>query len=440
MTRRPTHELLDTVPVPVGPVGNPSRPRRKNIYVPPPPTTAQKKGLMVLNFGGAPYTDTTRYPYISVLVLGADQDVNRTTYRNWRAGTQPPFGRLVFYKTMSETASAFGVTPFSSVTAQQTVAQTNRFVNTALVPAEEVKWHDENFPADQWMLYNESGNPLFYGGFSQSWLVDVAKPTYQELAYQYARGQIIAQGWDGIYFDNILISTAAGFPYYRKNSLGQLVVAYPDPAAWSNGMVAGLQGIAARLKADGYPVITNTHWFVAGEAGSNTGSSVIAWWQRVAPNVSVMLAEYGPVPSTNLHRSMDDIAWYDYWLNWTNGLYNAAVGGGAGISFGSGVDAPLSDRQFSVASWLVNWDGQADAMANVFGTNAWFDSLDKRDWAGQILGGLFQSNNIRARRYSWGWAAVNTTRAGSRSATFTDPVTGLPRTFNLAAVDSYVGA
>lgn len=413
---------------------------------PPPPSTSLKRGIAYFVQGGQDFTDTSIYPYIALAILEGTQIGNLQAYKNWRAGQAPPHGKAVFYKTLTETASVFGVTPFTSVTAQQSTPQANRFASTCLVPAEEVKYHDANFPADQWMLYNASGQAIYYGGYSQSWLVHAASASYQQLAYQYARGQIISQGWDGIYWDNILVTDGfanASFPLYRKNSAGALVVAYADHAAWENGIVSCLQGVSQQLRNDGFFVPANTHWYQSGNGASDNGLGVAAWWTKVGPYVDAMLAEYGVITGGG-HRSEDNAAWYDFWLNWTKGLKDVATSKNSGMMSGIGGSvASEYDARYSTGSWLVNWDGEptimGTAVKDALGT-AFFPAVHMKDWSQPPIGAKMQSNNLRARRFTWGWAVVNTTRAGSRTATFTDPVTNQPRTFTVGPVDAYIGA
>ncbi len=409
---------------------------------PPPVSAFLTEGLLVFNYGANVFTDTSRYPYVGWLVLSPNQDANRQAWQAWAAAQPPPKGRLLMYKTLLEAQSAFGTQTYASVATSAAVPQTNRFAAGTSVPTEEVKYHDANFPSDRWQLYDAAGNPLYYPPFN-SWLVDGASASYQALAYQYLKGQMLTQGWDGVFFDNILVSSGTqngGWPYYRKDSSGALVVAYSTPQAWAAATVACLQAVAAQLIADGFYVAANTHWFISGEGASNTGAAENAWWAQVGPHVSMMIAEYCTTVSQGIRRSTDDVAWYDWWLPHTAGLYATSLAAGqCGMGFGAGAFTDLTNIRYAAASMRVTGSGAIDA-SSAFFTPGWIDAVHKIAW-GTKVGGQLVSGSIRAQRWTGGWAVVNTSRTAAASATFTDPVTGLPRTFtNIAAVDSYVGA
>jgi hypothetical protein len=410
-------------------------------------TGFNRLGIMVTNYGSNTFTDAGKLSRTSLAVLSPHQTSNLAAFNTYWS-TRSPKGRVIFYKTLGETASITGTTNYAAVTPTQTVSQSSRFANTSIVPAEEVKYHDANNPSDQWQLYSSGGSPLYWSSFSQSWLVDPAATSYQNLAYTYLIDKIQTEDWDGVFSDNISVSMGAvtgGPVFYRKDSGNNLVVAYSTPGSYADALISGVQNTFGRLKNDGYYTMTNSGYFVSGNIASNTGVHVQQWWARLMPHVSSCLSEQAVVASaSNLRRSSDDVAFSDYVDGWNTNLHEVAKDGGGGSSHGMGSASATNDNvRYGIGLLRTYWDHSTDSYVHFFATNAFwpFPAIIDIDW-GVPVGTQFTdgTGKLRGKRWTGAWAVVNTSRTQALSATWTDPLTGSPRSFTVQPIDAYLGA
>lgn len=400
-----------------------------------------RTGIMRYNLGSDSFTDESRYPWTSLLVLSPTQTANRQTWQSYWAAQPRPWGRHVFYKTLFECVGTSGGSTYSAIPTSQTVPTATRFNLTSVIPADEVKWHDANYPSDRWQMWASNGTtPKVWSSYPQSFLIDPAAASMQALMLSYARGQIQAQGYDGIFFDNCLVSTNAGFPFYRLNSSGTPVVAYADAAAWADAVENCVQNVCGQLRAEGFYVSGNVHWFVSGQGASNTGAAKQAWLTRLGPYMDSMMGEYSAVTANgNVRRGSDTDPVNGYWKPWTGDHLDACHAVNSGFIMGAGSANDQTNRRYTLASLRVWWDGSYDAFYEWQGT-IWDSTLNEIAW-GTSQSAVMQSGTVYARRWSGAWAVINTNRSSSASATFPDPVAGGTRTFlNLGAADAYVGA
>ncbi len=406
---------------------------------PPPPSTNTylNSGVAAYNLTDGVFTDSSKLGATSLLIIAPHQQANKTAFKNYWAGKSTR-ARIIPYKIVSEVVAANGASTWDAVQATQTVNATTRMNHYTTIPAEEVKWHDQNVPNDQWMLYSSNGTPLTYQGFTKAFMADAGNPNFQARSLAYLREQITAQGYDGVFFDNVLVSsgtTPTSWPYYIKNAQGQLVVKYADKNAWSNAVESYMNNVAKVLKNEGKYVVGNTWWFVSGEAGSNDGTSAQAWWRRVAPTMNALMAEYSAITPQGYHRSTNNNSWDDYWLGFTKGLYDAAKSAGSAMLFGS--TSVEADIRYVLGTQRVLWDGSAYGYTSIHtGDNYWspYFNID----FGTPVGSMMQNGQIYARRWSKQWVVVNTSES-TQTVTFTDPTNNQPRTFTVNAVDAYIG-
>ena len=407
------------------------------------PAANDQAGLQIFNYGGSAGTlngiggDSTKFPYLSIIVYSAHQTANIANFVAY-SGTK---GRALCYKTISETAATNSATSWANVPTTQTVPAETRRSLTGAVPADEVKYHDLNNPSDQWMLWSSAGNPLFYGSYFQSFIVDPASGSYQARAYQYLLDQITSRGYDGIWSDNILVSTqvTGGFPFYRRNSSGQLVVAYADAPSFANAMVSCTQQTLGRLKTDGYYVGGNCHYFEPTPAlDYNNGTRVATWIGRLAPYLNTCTTEYSSfaagAPSS---RAVPTVQWYDYWEGWTQWTREAALADGAGHAQGIGSSNVDQVMRYAMGTVRTSWNGIGPPTAVAFFSPYWPSAYTEIEW-GTSVGTMMVNGPLHARRWTGGWAVINTSRSPA-SATFTDPLLGGSRSFTIPAVDAHLG-
>lgn len=406
----------------------------------PPEGDWLQNGLFSYNLGDNNYTDTARYPYTTVLCIAPHQISNLNAWKAYWA-SRTPKGRIVPYKIISECASINGNVPWGSISPIQTVGTSVRDQNKTTIPAEEVKWWDANHADDQWLLRDSSGNPVYYTSYPNAFLCDVGKASYQARSLQYLQQIIANYAYDGIFWDNVLVSssTNSNFPFYGYNSSGQLVVRYADKNAWANATVSYCQNVVAVIRNSGKFTCGNINWFVSGEGGSNDGSSMASWFAQIAPYFDVMMREYGAWTGNEIMRDVDYSNYTSYWREFTKDLMAIARNGGSAtaLTCAPGHEGNVDELGFSVASFRALWDGIGyDCMG--LATSTWYAPFLSVDW-GRAESGLLQSGTVYARRWTNRWAVVNPTRTGSKTVSFNDPVAGGTRQFTLPALGYYIG-
>lgn len=399
-------------------------------------------GVFAYNLGDGDYTDSSRYPYTSILCIAPHQISNLNAWKAYWA-SRTPKGRIVPYKIVSECASINGNVPWGSISPIQTVNTTLRDRNKTTVPAEEVKWWDANHPSDQWLLRDSGGNPVYYTTYPNAFLCDVGKATYQARSLQYLQEIIASGGYDGMFWDNVLVSssTNANFPYYGYNSSGQLVVRYADKNAWADAVIDYCENVVGVIRASGKLTTGNINWFVSGEGGSNDGSSMASWFNRVAPYFDVMMREYGAWTGNEIMRDVDYSNYTSYWREFTKDLMDIARSAGSAVALtcAPGHEENIDELGFSVASFRALWDGVGeDCFAYTSGGSFWYQPFMGINW-GVAESGLLQSGTVYARRWTNRWAVVNPTRTGTKTVSFNDPVTGGSRQFTLPSLGYYIG-
>lgn len=403
---------------------------------------------MVFNYPSDTFTNTSRYPYVRTLVLSPWHDTSRATWQSFWSGRTPK-GRLLMYKKAGQTESALSPgQAWGSIVSQQTVAQATRFDSSGgVVPAEEIKWNDANNPGDQWMLYSSAGNPIRLSSLN-SWMIDPGNANIRARIKSYVLEQLAAQGWDGLFCDNVTVTDGATdgtlrFPdttaLYRRDASNNLVVAYSTLSALSNAWEAMCADVFAAIKAAGYVMIGNVNWSDPGTNGNSNGVLQNNWCQRVARYMTGAVTEFASVePSTLNSRSTENVVYYDWWTEWVQTVAATTRAQGAEAIHGIGEVSTAQKLRYAIGSTRVTWNGLAPAMESGIFAPAWTAGIHDLVW-GAAVGNEMTAGTLRARRWSNRWAVINTDRDTAQTQTFSDPLAGGFRTFTVNPLDAYLG-
>ena len=209
-----------------------------------------------------------------------------------------------------------------------------------------------------WLLRDSGGAVVESDDYDGMVLADVGDRSYQQEWLQNVLALLRSTRAEGVFIDDVMSDL-------RSWTKGRLYPAkYPDQPSWANAMASFLEAVGPTLEARGYYVLVNADGYLSGNPDSNNGSTTVAWWQRLAPNVNGLLNEYwvqNPTDFGQLRTVGPD--WNQRWDAW-QGLVSVAQRAGAdffGLTYGSPTD--FRSMRFGRASFLLDWNGKGGSFA-----------------------------------------------------------------------------
>ena len=176
----------------------------------------------------SPKSDTQRYEI--VILAGAYWKLAA------RLKAADPNVRVLLYKAVTETIETKNVL-------------SDRSRTTVVDYAEALAKHPG------WLLRNATGDLITrpYGNDTDA-LVDVGSPAVQQQSYEGMLRQAKADGWDGIFLDDVLPTLR----FWLPSGHPQDVLRYPTDARWGAATRSFLASVGPRLRAQGLLVVANT--------------------------------------------------------------------------------------------------------------------------------------------------------------------------------------
>ena len=256
--------------------------------------------------------------------------------------------------------------------------------------------HDARHPGDAWVLRDGSGRSIVNPNYPHAHLANVGSVSYQQtwvrrVAAANARGR-----FDGVMIDNVL-GLVSGW------SLGRFPTAYPSDAAWERAMTRFVRVAGPALKKRGLYVLISTF-----KGGADDGSTDAAFWRKLAPYVSGLMAEYWEQSPIDLQPfNNNPPSWTGHWAGWLR-LADAAQRAGADFfPLQHGSPADVRTMTYGKASFLLVWGGSGGGY--VFDPQASADPWNPA-WTlpvGKPLGHRYRVGVAWRRSFTHGTAIVN---------------------------------
>lgn len=105
-------------------------------------------------------------------------------------------------------------------------------------------WTWRNHPS--WFLRDSSGALITETGYPTQYMMDFGNPVYQAQWLANVKADVLTNGWDGVFMDNVMNNTNYGTP-----------ASYPTPAAIQAAMLSMLKVVGPGLRAAGITTIGN---------------------------------------------------------------------------------------------------------------------------------------------------------------------------------------
>jgi hypothetical protein len=211
---------------------------------------------------------------------------------------------------------------------------------------QEAQAHDTRHPRDPWILRDGAGRSLVNPNYPHSHLANVGSVTFQRAWVRRVAAANARGGFDGVLVDNVL-GLLVGW------SGGRYPTLYPSDAAWEGAMIRFVRAVGPALKKRGLYVVIS-----AFKGQSNDGSADVAFWRKLAPSVSGLMAEYWEQSPLDLRPyDANPSTWTGQWVAWLR-LADTAQRAGADffpLQYASSSD--VRTMTYGKASFLLVWDG-----------------------------------------------------------------------------------
>jgi hypothetical protein len=334
-------------------------------------------GIGVIRLGDSASIGASNLPRYSTVILSMHKYGQIPTIKRASPGT-----RVLGYKSSLAVAEDCGTmvdTCLSAITYEQALA------------------HDAANPADPWLLRDAAGNSIVNPAYPYAHLANVGSSSYQRQWLQNVVNADKKLGFDGVFADDVLAQVSGW-------SRGVYPTLYPSDSAWESAMASFVAFVGPGLKAQGLYMLANAYKF-----GANDGSSTVAWWKTLGPNVSGLAREYwlqNPNNLTQLYNT-NPCCWTGHWKGWLR-LAKAAKSTGADffpLMYGASTNRRI--MRYGKASFLLVWRGRRGGF--IFNPT---DAVDpwNRAWTtriGRPDGARYQVGVGWRRDYTRGTALVN---------------------------------
>ena len=246
-------------------------------------------------------------------------------------------------------------------------------------------WTWRNHPS--WFLRDSSGALITERGYPTQYVMDFGNPVYQAQWLANVKADVLHNGWDGVFMDNVMDNTNYGTP-----------ASYPTPAAIQDTMLSMLKIVGPGLKAAG---ITNI-----GNLGYN--NLYPALWGAWLPYVSGFMNEFTYYWPGNSPQGAED------WNGFLEPEVRACASQEKVCIFNIG-NSTLTQAQidFATASILLYSDGNSYIS---FGDGNADGDQDPHVALGSATDSACQSDGIWSRDFTGGSISVNPVAGTSRDS------------------------
>jgi hypothetical protein len=275
-----------------------------------------------------------------------------------------------------------------------------------------------NARANGWLLHDANGNELLYQGSSRQVLVNPSNASFLSALRTRLLTFLAAHPFvDGIFFDNFVEDVRGGvgfginYPVYTQS--GQLL--WSSPSDFQASELAAIQYLGNALKAAGYLVVVNGKGGIYQSSGNDNAVNATAWFDRYAPYISGMMAEYWIQNQFNHAVALSNHAtWADYWNEW-EAFADHVRDAGKVFWPASYSNAPeLRQCRYLRASYLLSWSGSSGHIMFYPWSNSsdtWQSGCTDFD-PDQPTGAKVQvQTGVWKRNFERGYVIINTTAA-----------------------------
>lgn len=278
-----------------------------------------------------------------------------------------PGVRVLLYKNLSASISQ----PF-----------TNGYYSTGVSYQEADSQHPE------WFLRNTDGNRFTFRSWSYLWAMDVGSSSYQRRWADNVIAQLQAQGWDGVFIDDVN-------PTMKYHYSVSRVAKYPTDEAWQAATESAIANIGPRIRSRGWIAIGN----ISGTGEYDVGQQ---WVDYLSGAMVEHFAKWG-------YTAGDGYAGEYTWQRQLGFLRSAQQRGKTILAVTTSKNGDRAAARYGWASVLLGAEGSAHfALHGDYSNANWFPDYDYK--LGRPTTGLRQSTNgIRRRSFENGIVVVNPT-------------------------------
>jgi hypothetical protein len=254
-----------------------------------------------------------------------------------------------------------------------------------------VTYEEANSAHPEWFLENTGGRRFTLRDYSYQWAMDVGNPGYQQRWAENVVADVKAQGWDGVFIDNVNPT----MKYYAEVSS---VAKYPTDEAYAAATTSALAAITPRLHAAQMLVFANFgSW-------SDYEATVTPWLKYVDGAMEEMFAKFDPTVGAGYRGESE----------WTRQLTELQETQRQGKVFLAVTHSAATDEAAALFGWatvLLGAEGKAGyEMAETYADETWFPEYEYS--IGQPLGTESRdADGVHRRTFTNGLVLVNPTEA-----------------------------
>jgi Hypothetical glycosyl hydrolase family 15 len=255
----------------------------------------------------------------------------------------------------------------------------------------------------EWYLLDTSGARIAFNGYPWIWAADVGSASYQHKWAEDVLGQVRAEGWDGVFIDDVSPTIS---PHYDPARVAK----YPTDAQYAAAMQSALGSVGPLLRNAGKVAIANFggHWseFPAVSAG---------WLQFLDGAMDEHFTKAGGAPGTGFVEG-------NAWRSELEQVRVAESQGKVflGVAQSSGHDAEAA--RYGWATTLLAANGHSYfAMQGDYTNEAWYADYDLP--IGEPAAAEVEADGIHRRAFTCGLVLVNPTQQ-ARAVGFGGSYTG----------------
>jgi hypothetical protein len=249
--------------------------------------------------------------------------------------------------------------------------------------------YEEALTHPEWFLLNTSGQPFTLRDYSYQWAMDVGNPGYQQRWAENVLADVKAQGWDGVFIDNV----DPTLEYYAEVSS---IAKYPTDAQYAAATQSALATITPRLRA--------AHMLVFANFGSwsDYDTTVTPWLKYVDGAMEEMFAKFDPAAGAGY---LDE-------AEWTRQLDELKETQLQGKVFLAVTHSTTDDEAAALYGWatvLLGAEGKAGyEMAETYADETWFPEYEY-DIGSPVRAESRDTNGVHRRAFTDGLVLVNPT-------------------------------
>jgi len=254
-----------------------------------------------------------------------------------------------------------------------------------------VTYEEADSAHPDWFLQNTDGQRFTLRNYAYQWAMDVGNPGYQQRWAENVVADVKAQGWDGVFIDNVNPT----MKYYAEVSS---VAKYPTDEAYAAATQSALAAITPRLRA--------AHMLVFANFGSwsDYDATVTPWLKYVDGAMEEMFAKFDPTMGAGYRDEAE----------WTRQLEELQETQRQGKVFLAITHSTANDEAAALFGWasvLLGAQGKAAyEMAETYADETWFPEYEYD--IGQPLGAESRdANGVHRRVFTSGLVLVNPTDA-----------------------------